>query len=89
MNPNIDEFYSYIVTIFDHKTQSPVEVVVAVINEEGVTPLVSADLNRIREFKKTAQEISNKSGLAVKLAKFTKRTDVEVLMPEKIPDAVL
>ena len=77
--PKIDEMWAYIA-----EDQGP--------DDEGVVghqvgdwmfPLVGADKAQMDSLKLVAQSICNTTGKAIKLVKFTQRTDLELLEPRK------
>ena len=79
--PRIEEMYAYIA----HEKGDP--------NDEGLTammipgmgsaPMVGADEARMASIKPIAQELANTTGQTVTLVKFSVRTDLETIEPEK------
>lgn len=78
--PKIEVMYAYI----SHEKDDP--------DDEGVTafklaevwlPMVGADEARMKSLKSTAQELANASRQKVTLVKFSVRTDLETIEPEK------
>lgn len=76
--PRITELYAFIVT------EAPGEEGVPAIrlNDNMVYPLFGADQARVDSLRKMAQELSNTTGMTMKLARFSVREELEEITPQ-------
>lgn len=58
------------------------EGVIAFNSPVGPMPMVGADRERMMSMRKFAEQTVQKSGIEVKLLRFTKRSEIEVLKPK-------
>lgn len=74
----VDELWAWVSV--DPEDQN--EGIIAFESPMGPMPMVGADRERMMSMKKFAEQTAQKSGIEVKLLRFTKRNEIEILKPK-------
>jgi hypothetical protein len=72
---HIDEMYAFIAS------DETGEGIIGFRGPEGWVPLVGADMARVDSLRHMAQRIATSQKIAIKLVKFTTRTEIETINP--------
>lgn len=76
--PLIKEMFAFIIANTDKEDEG----IPAVGTNFGLMPLVGADMSRINSLRASAQEMADKTGKPITLAKFNIREDIEIIHPK-------
>ena len=75
--PKITEMYAFIVA----DTGPEDEGVAAMLRGNAWLPMVGADMKRVESLRPFAEDLAKTTGQKITIARFTQRTDLEVIEP--------